>query len=109
MAIFSHNATGTTVITVETAVYQYHVHVLEGYFPFLCCSGSDGGLEARTTVTVSVTDVADVAPTLTPYTFVTMAEELPYGTVIGQLFELTDPDTNDNITYTIAGQLCVYY
>lgn len=70
---------------------------------FIYSSASDGTSSSTKTLTIAVTDIADTAPTLTGYDFVTIPEELDFGTVIGRLFELSDVDTQDSATYALSG------
>ncbi|XP_046583151.1 protocadherin Fat 4-like [Haliotis rubra] len=96
-AVFAGDATQPNLLTLATLDYEttkcYSVEVV----------ASDGGLQTTRTLTIAVTDVADVAPKLTAYDFVTIPEQLAYGTVIGRLFELSDVDTQDIAIYTLSG------
>ncbi|XP_067654456.1 protocadherin Fat 4-like [Haliotis asinina] len=96
-AVFEGDATQPNILTLATLDYEttkcYSVDVV----------ASDGGFQTTRTLTIAVTDVADMAPTLTAYDFVTIPEQLAFGTVIGRLFELSDVDTHDTATYTLSG------
>ncbi|XP_048242197.1 protocadherin Fat 4-like isoform X2 [Haliotis rufescens] len=96
-AVFEGDATEPKILTLAALDYEttrcYSVEV----------DASDGTSSSTKTLTIAVTDIADTAPTLTGYDFVTIPEELDFGTVIGRLFELSDVDTQDSATYALSG------
>ncbi|XP_067656147.1 protocadherin Fat 4-like [Haliotis asinina] len=64
---------------------------------------SDGVHTTDHFVTIQVTDVNDEPPVLSVYGGLTVPEELPVGVIIGDVFSVTDPDTNETFTFSISG------
>ncbi|XP_071116137.1 protocadherin Fat 4-like [Haliotis cracherodii] len=88
---------GTNILTSDKLDYEteksYSVQV----------RASDGVHTTDHFVTIEVTDVSDEPPVLSVYVGVTVAEELPPGVIIGDVFSVTDPDTTDTFTYSLSG------
>ena len=63
---------------------------------------SDGKYTQNVTLTVVVTNIND-SPSIYVRTPLTIAEEMPIGTVVGGAFEVSDEDIEDSHTYTLSG------
>ncbi|XP_048242201.1 cadherin-23-like [Haliotis rufescens] len=66
-------------------------------------SASDGVHDVNVTLTVNVTDGNDQSPEVTLHGAVSIPEEQPVGTIIGGLFDVTDKDEVDSLTYSLSG------
>ncbi|XP_050412913.2 cadherin EGF LAG seven-pass G-type receptor 2 [Patella vulgata] len=69
---------------------------------------SDGLNEVNVTVIVDVTDVVDEPPAIAIGSDLVIQEELPTTTVIVGLFNVSDADRNDTLTYILTGQDASY-
>ena len=68
-------------------------------------SASDGVHEGQTTVNVNVSNVFDEAPTLHVENPLDLLEELPVDTALGGIYEVTEIEENDILTYTLEGNV----
>ncbi|XP_041365610.1 protocadherin Fat 4-like [Gigantopelta aegis] len=74
----------------------------------LIVSLSDGKYTQNVTLTVVVTNINE-NPSIHVRTPLTIAEELPTGTVVGGTFYVNDEDVEDSHTYTLSGQDISYF
>ncbi len=63
----------------------------------------DSRAVANFSLFVDVTNVFDEPPKITMRTPLTIIEELPIGTVVGKLFDITDADVGDVFTCALSG------
>ncbi|XP_048252693.1 cadherin EGF LAG seven-pass G-type receptor fmi-1-like [Haliotis rufescens] len=70
---------------------------------------SEGLSTVNFTLFVDVVNVYDEAPKISLKSSVSIPEELPVGTMIGQLFTVTDADPGDTLTCALTGPNAKYF
>ncbi|XP_046330605.2 protocadherin Fat 3-like [Haliotis rufescens] len=78
-------------------------------FHHLILSVSDGHNEVNVSLTVDVIDECDEVPNIHLSDVMTIQEELLEGSVIGQMYTVTDKDKNDAYTFNLTGSDSSYF
>ncbi|XP_048242499.1 cadherin-23-like [Haliotis rufescens] len=76
---------------------------------FLTLRASDGVHETDVPVNINIRNVIDEAPVLTVNTPISLTEEQPVGTPLGGVYDVTDRDENDTLTFSLEGSESSYF
>ncbi|XP_067665108.1 protocadherin gamma-A12-like [Haliotis asinina] len=78
-------------------------------FHHLILSVSDGNNKVNASLTVAILDECDEVPAIHLSDVMAIPEELTEGTVIGQMYTVTDRDQNDLYTFNLTGSDSSYF
>ncbi|XP_067654496.1 cadherin EGF LAG seven-pass G-type receptor fmi-1-like [Haliotis asinina] len=70
---------------------------------------SDGKHETDVPIVINIMNVIDEVPKLTVNTPISLPEEQPLETKLGFVYDVTDRDENDNLTYNLEGSGSSYF
>ncbi|XP_071104750.1 cadherin-23-like [Haliotis cracherodii] len=72
-------------------------------------TASDGVHETDVPVNINIRNVIDEVPVLTVNTPISLTEEQPVGTPLGGVYDVTDRDENDTLTFSLEGFESSYF
>ncbi|XP_046559783.1 protocadherin Fat 4-like [Haliotis rubra] len=76
---------------------------------FLTVRASDGVHETDAAVNINVTDIIDEPTVITVHNPLSIVEELPVGTPLGGVYDVTEKDKDDVLIYSLEGTESSYF